>query len=308
MESASARACGVEVRDYVAYTIDEPVNGSRNQAAALRELLGPEASLSGTVGVEVAFLPTALFEVVREALPYATTRAIDGEIDPLRAIKSTEEVQLIRDALRLCDLAQAEVKARLQPGLSEIELWTGLKARLEIAAGGRLPVLTDLVAGPRTAEIGGLPGEYCLQAGDPVIADIVPRLAGYWGDNAATHFTGEPPADLLKIYQTVRGALLLGVEAVRPGVRAADLDGMLRAAIQDAGYPVYPHHSGHGIGTSYHEEPRIVPYNNLTLQPGMVVALEPGIYVPEIGGVRLEDVVLVKDDGCELLTTHLLDS
>jgi Xaa-Pro aminopeptidase len=308
MESASARACGVEVRDYLSYTIDEPVNGSRNQAAALRDLLGPEATLSGAVGMECAFLPAVLSEVIREALPHASFRTIDGEIDPLRAVKTTEEVLLIRDALRLCDLAQAEVKARLQPGLSEIELWTSLKARLEIAAGGRLPILTDLVAGLRTAEIGGLPGEYCLQAGDPVIADIVPRLAGYWGDNAATHFTGEPPDELLKIHRTVRDALRRGVEAVRPGVRAVDLDGMLRAAIQDAGYPAYPHHSGHGIGTSYHEEPRIVPYNTLTLQPGMVVALEPGIYVPEIGGVRLEDVVLVTDDGCELLTTHLLDS
>jgi Xaa-Pro aminopeptidase len=295
------------VCDYVAYTIDEPVNGSRNQAAALRDLIEPVKSLTGTLGVESAFLPAALSEVVRETLPHASFQAIDGEIDPLRAVKTKEEVQLIRDALRLCDLAQAEVKSRLRPGISEIELWTGLKARLEIAAGGRLPVLADLVAGLRTAEIGGLPGETRLQPGDPVIADIVPRLAGYWGDNAATHFTGEPPDELLKIYRTVRDALRRGVEAVRPGVRAADLDGMLRAAIQDAGYPVYPHHSGHGIGTSYHEEPRIVPYNTLTLQPGMVVALEPGIYVPDTGGVRLEDVVLVTGDGCELLTTHLLD-
>jgi Xaa-Pro aminopeptidase len=308
MESATARACGVDVRDYVSYTIDEPLNGSDNQAAALRDLLGPETSLSGAVGVEYAFLPAVLSEVIREVLPHASFWAIDGEIDPLKAVKTTEEIQMIRNALRLCDLAQAEVKARLRPGISEIELWTSLKSRLENEAGGRLPVLTDLVAGLRTAEIGGLPGETCLQDGDPVIADIVPRLAGYWGDNAATHFTGEPMAELSKIYRTVRDALRRGVEAVRPGVGAADLDGMLRAAIQDAGYPIYPHHSGHGIGTSYHEEPRIVPYNTLTLQPGMVVALEPGIYVPGTGGVRLEDVVLVTDDGCELLTTHLLDS
>ena len=168
------------------------------------------------------------------------------------------------------------------------------------------PVLADLVAGLSTAEIGGLPGDYVLQDGDPVIVDVVPRLAGYWGDNAGTHFVGEPSQALRKIYQLVRETLQLGVGAVRPGLRACDLDEMLRAAIGQQGYPVYPHHSGHGIGTSYHEEPRIVPYNTATLEPGMVIALEPGIYLPEIGGVRLEDVVLVTEGGCELLTFHLV--
>lgn len=144
-----------------------------------------------------------------------------------------------------------------------------------------------------------------MQAGDAVIADIVPRLDGYWGDNAGTHFVGEPPLELRKMHRVVLEALRKGIQAVKPGVKACDLDKMLRDLIRDQGYPVYPHHSGHGIGTSYHEEPRLVPYNAMKLEPGMVVAIEPGIYIPAIGGVRLEDVVLVTETGCEVLTRHL---
>jgi len=307
MESGSARSSGIEVQDYVAYTIEAPIAGSLNQAAALRALLEPDKAFSGKLGVEYNFLPAPFVDVLREALPKASLHALDGRIDPLRAVKSADEVEMIQSSLRLCDSAQMEVRKRLHPGISEIELWNALKANLEGLAGGRLPVLADFVAGLRTAEIGGLPGDYQLQDGDPVIVDVVPRLAGYWGDNAGTHFVGEPSEALTKVYRLVRETLQRGVEAVRPGVRACDLDGLLRTGIQEQGYPVYPHHSGHGIGTSYHEEPRIVPYNSTVLEPGMVIALEPGIYLPDVGGVRLEDVVLVTQDGCKLLTFHLVD-
>jgi Xaa-Pro aminopeptidase len=113
---------------------------------------------------------------------------------------------------------------------------------------------------------------------------------------------------MTKAYRVVRDALHAGVESVRPGVRARDLDAMLRDRVREGGYDSYPHHSGHGIGVSYHEEPRIVPYNENTLEAGMIVALEPGVYLPGAGGVRLEHVVLVTRDGCEVLTTHLRET
>jgi Xaa-Pro dipeptidase len=304
-ESAAAAALGAQVRDYVAFTIDS-LRGMQHQGAVLHTLLAASAPLIGKIGVELNFLPASLATQLHQVFPQAQFHPLDGAFEGLRAVKSAQEIAKIRAALRLCDLAQAYVAAHAQPGISEIELWAGLKGQLEIAAGTRVPVLADLIAGPRTAEVGGLPGTTILQPGDAVIADIVPRLEGYWGDNAATHFVGEPGEELKKIYRIVRQALRKGVEAVHPGLRAGELDRMLREEIENSGYPVYPHHSGHGLGTTYHEEPRLVPGNQIELAQGMVVALEPGIYVPGIGGVRLEDVVLVTDHGCELLTTHLL--
>jgi Xaa-Pro aminopeptidase len=304
-EAGGAAETGALVRDYLSYTIDEPLQGSARQAEALRALLQPAAGARPRIGVEYAFLPAPMAEVLRQVFPGAAVQALDGAFDLLRAVKTPEEIDKIQAALALCDAAQAFVAAQALPGTSEIELWGQMKAHLEAAAGARLPVLADLVAGPRTAEIGGLPGGYRFRPGDAIIADIVPRLNGYWGDNAGTHFVDEPPAELRKIFQVARDTLRKGIEAVKPGLPAGDLDRALRAEIERSGYRVYPHHSGHGLGASFHEEPRLVPYNRLPLRPGMVVAIEPGIYVPGVGGVRLEDVVLVTEDGCRVLTHHL---
>jgi Xaa-Pro dipeptidase len=304
MEAAAAREVDAEVAEYAGYTIDQPLNVVVRQADVLAEVLA-EAKAGQRIAVETNFLPAPLLQATLDAVETAVLIPCDGAFDLLRAVKTPLEIDLLRASLSLCDRSQAVVKTALRPGISEIELWGHLKAQLEIAAGGRLPILADLVGGARTGDIGGLPGEYVLAEGDAVIADIVPRLNGYWGDICGTHFVSEPPAELRKIYGIVRDALRRGIDAVKPGVRACDLDALLRNAIRDAGYEPFPHHAGHGLGASFHEQPRIVPYNELPLAENMVIALEPGIYLPGIGGVRLEDVVLVTADGCDLLTSHL---
>ena len=148
---------------------------------------------------------------------------MDGQLEPLRAVKTPEEIAKLRAALALCDQSQAEVRMLIQPGVSEIALWGELKAGLEVQAGGRLPVLADLVGGRRTGDMGGLPGAYVLRKGDPVIADIVPRLDGYWGDICGTHFVAAPSAEMARIRGIVHDALRRGIDAVRPGVVAQRL-------------------------------------------------------------------------------------
>lgn len=306
METAAAEAAGAAgVHVYPSYTVEAPLAGAENQARALRAVLEAYAPRGGKVGVEWHSLTAALAETVRQAAPGLEPAPLDGAFTLARAVKAPEEIVKIRAALELCDAAQAFMRQAVQPGRSELDLWAATRAHVEGRAGGRLPILADLVAGARTAEIGGPPSGYVLQPGDALILDFVPRLNGYWGDNAATYFAGDPPAELAKVYDVVRQALRRAVEAARPGLAARELDALARRSIAEAGYEPYPHHTGHGMGASYHDEPRIVPYNDLALAPGMVVALEPGVYLPGVGGVRLEDVVLITADGCELLTTHL---
>lgn len=304
-EAAAARAACGDVREYAGYTIDLPLDVVERQATAVRELLVGWTDRNTRVGVEMRFLTAPLLAAMQESLTDATLVPIDEGTDPLRAVKTTDEIARMRAVLALCDLAQDQVRSRLRAGISEIALWGEMKASLETRAGSRLPLLADLVAGARTGDIGGPPSSYLLREGDPVMADIVPRLDGYWGDICGGHFVGEPSAEMARIWGIVRDTLRRGIDAVRPGVIAKELDALMRSTIRDAGYEAYPHHSGHGLGTSFHEEPRIVPYNGMALEPGMIVALEPGIYLSGVGGVRLEDVVLVTQDGCEVLTKHL---
>lgn len=305
-EAGAARATGAAVRDYPGYTVDQPLDGTPRQAAALRDVLAASANFAGKVAFEPSFMTMALWEAAQAALPQAVWQPLAAEdMAQLRAVKTPDEIRKIRAALRLCDIGQQDARERLARGVSELELWASLKTRMESAAGGRLPVLADLVAGSRTAEVGGLPTGYRAAEGDAVICDLVPRLDGYWGDNCGTHFVGEPSAALKKMYTTVHDVLRRLVAAVRPGQPARALDKMARDGVRAAGYEPFPHHTGHGIGVAYHEEPRLVPYNPTVLEPGMVIAVEPGVYVPGVGGVRLEHALLVTADGAEVLTQHL---
>lgn len=295
------------MREYLGYTIAEPIEAFRHQADVLETVLAEHGAIRGTIGIEPDTLPARMLALVRHVLPEAAYESIELDVPVLRAIKTAEEIARIRGALELCDLAHARLRESLQPGMTELDLWNQVRAGIEAAAGSRIPALVDMVAGSRAAEIGGPPTAHVIQPGDPVILDVVLRRDGYWGDTAGTWFAGPPSIEMARAHRVVHDALQLAVEAVRPGVQARELDRILREAVSRFGSgTAYPHHSGHGIGTTYHDLPRVVPYETMRLEPGMVITLEPGIYLSGVGGVRLEDVVLVTADGCELLTGHLL--
>jgi len=249
-EAPAALATGAAVEEYVGYTIEQPLAGVDRQAAALQRVLADAGGLTGKIGVELNWLPAALLPGVQRALAKAEIVPIDGSLELLRAVKSAGELDQLRASLALCDAAQIYVRDHVSAGMTELELWGKLKAQIENMVGGRLAVLADLVGGARSGDIGGPPSTYRLQSGDTLILDFVPRFNGYWGDNAGAYFIGEPPAEMRSIYKLVAQTLLRGIDAVKPGVRANAIDELLRNAIRAAGYEPYPHHTGHGIGTT----------------------------------------------------------
>jgi Xaa-Pro dipeptidase len=281
-EAPALAGSGCEVVAYEGFTLG-PLDPLAGRSAALASL-----GLRGRVAVEdPAF-----------AVPQVDAVPADAHtLRLLRAVKDDGEIERIRAAIRLCDTGQAAARSALRSGASEIEAWGAVQSAMEIAAGERLSLLCDFATGERSAEIGGPPGSRLIRAGDLAIVDLVPRLAGYFGDSCSTVAAGEVPAEVRSEHSRCNDALARGLAALAPGLRAGDLDSLVREGLE------YPHHSGHGVGVSAHEEPRIVPGSETVLEPGMIVALEPGSY-PGPWGMRVERLALVTDSGCEILSKH----
>lgn len=295
-ETPDLPALGLRGLAYASYTPAGPLDPGRDYTAKFHELitgLDPR-----TLGVEFAGLSAPLAERLTGA------RAIDGELAALRMVKTSAELSAIRAALALCDHAQAVLPALVRPGRTELEIWGDLRTALETRAGRRLPLLADFVAGPRTGDIGGAPTSRPIAAGEWVLADIVPRLGNYWGDICGVIPAGEPVPRFHELKKIAGDALDHAISLIRPGAIADEIDRQVRAFIAARGYTPYPHHTGHGIGVCYHEGPRIVADDATVLAENMVIALEPGVYLPGEAGVRLEDVVRVTATGCEVLTHH----
>jgi Xaa-Pro dipeptidase len=284
-------ATKVRVEIYEGSTIG-PLEPGAGAAAALARI-----GLSGRIAVEPASLP------VLQAAGFGdhTTVDVTRELQLLRAVKTASEIDGVRRAIALCDVGQAAARRVVRPGMSELEVWSEIQGAMQVAAGERIPVLADLLSGTRTAEIGGGPSSRVIGEGDLLMCDLGPRTSGLWGDSCSTVAVGTPPDGVTEAHARAVEALELLISEVKPGLSAAELDAIGRGTGLG-----YPHHTGHGVGFAYHEEPRIVPGSTIALEPGMVIALEPGTYRDD-WGLRVEWVVLVTETGCDVLSTHSLD-
>lgn len=255
-----------------------------------------------TLGYEEEYLTVAEFMAYEKKLEAKLT-PMSGKINALRQIKEEYELERMRKAQQITDAAFAEVLTRIECGMTEKELAAELIYCLLKNGGEGLSFEPIVISGPNTSLPHGVPGERRLCEGDFVTMDFGVIYQGYCSDMTRTVALGYATEEMRQVYDTVLKAQLEGIAATRAGVTGAQVDAAARQVIEEAGYGAYFGHSyGHSIGMECHEMPPCSPSAQVVMQENMVTSAEPGIYLPGKFGVRIEDVVVFKADGCENLT------
>ena len=225
-----------------------------------------------------------------------------GLIEAMREVKSADELELLRASTRLNETVFQSVYATIEPGMTEREIALALELTMrEMGAEG--PSFPTIVAfGTNAARPHAVPTDRELQAGDLVLIDMGLIHRGYCSDMTRTFVAGRPDRTYIDRHRVVRAAMQAGIGAIRAGVTGAEVDRVARQVIADAGYGDHFGHSlGHGVGLAVHEAPRLSRTNRKKLRAGMVVTVEPGIYLPDWGGIRLENMVIIGEQSCEVL-------
>jgi Xaa-Pro aminopeptidase len=235
---------------------------------------------------------------------------VERTIERLRAVKDDGEISTLREAGRRLSLVARTAPNWLVPGRTEIEVAAEIDSRLRDAGFERPAFDTIVASGPNGALPHGRPTTRQLAAGEGVVLDFGGVYDGYCVDLTRTLHIGPMPGQFRRLFEAVREARAAAIAAVKPGVAGADIDRRAREVLERHGLgEAFGHGTGHGLGLEVHEEPRISPSAppDERVVPGMVFTIEPGAYVTGIGGVRIEDDLLVTGDGCELLTDVPID-
>jgi len=242
---------------------------------------------------------------IQRRLPEASVGLASESLGPLRRRKDDRELDALRAAADAADATMQDVRAlgAEAVGMTEAALAAFVEDRLATHGGEGVAFETIVAAGPNGADPHHGSGDREIRAGDPVVLDFGTRVDGYVSDQTRTVvFDGEPPAAFEAVHDTVREAQAAGVSAVGPGVRTGEVDRAAREVIAHAGYgDRFVHRTGHGVGLDVHEEPNVATGGGTELEPGMVFSVEPSVYLPDRFGVRIEDLVVVTEEGAERL-------
>lgn len=291
--------------NWEARTYEDGVDYQSAFAAALGEIAALGRPIR--IGVEPVGARFLEIDLLTHALPNATLVSAAAQIDAMRVIKDASEVEAMRRAIQLTERVLSECLEEIRPGMTERQVGGMLNERAS-RLGARSGFAILIQAGLNAAFPHGEAGDRVLQKGEMLLMDFGFYLGDYPSDITRTVALGEPSAKMREIYAVVQAANAAGRAAVRPGARCEDIDAATRAVVEAAGYGQYfNHRAGHGLGLEIHEPPYIVRGNHQVLEPGMVFTIEPGIYIEGLGGVRIEDNVVVTETGGESLTTFTRD-
>ena len=262
------------------------------------------------VGIELSSVPAAVVEGLRAARPGLEIIDLDPVIRPLRRAKDPDELALIRRSVLAGEAGHRAAIEKIEPGMTELDAFLIVQNAAMTALGDQLTVYGDFASGNRTAtEKGGPPTARKIERGDLFLLDYSVVVGGYRGDFTNTFAIGsEPTARQRELFEACAGALAAGEARLKPGAAGRDVDAAVRAHFASLGLDGYfTSHSGHGLGLGHPEPPYFVPESTDTLQAGDVVALEPGVYIDGVGGMRYERNYLITAHGFENLTQHAID-
>ncbi len=288
-EQAAAQAQGFEIIKNVGPIFEEVAD--LVQKEGLREL--------GFEETTVSFLEYSVLEEIIDAqlIP------ISGMIEELREIKDEEEIAIIEKACSIADLAYDHILKMIQPGMTEIEVANQLDFYMRSLGASGVSFETIVASGLRSAMPHGVASKKIIEQGDLLTIDFGCYYEGYVSDMTRTFAIGDPGEQLKEIYQIVLEAQLAVLEVAKPGVTGKQLDAVARDYITKHGYgEAFGHSTGHGIGLEIHEGPNVSVRAEKQFVPGNIITDEPGIYLPGIGGVRIEDDLLITSDGNRVLT------
>ncbi|NJP37000.1 M24 family metallopeptidase [Alkalicoccus luteus] len=285
--------------------IDAPIIGysdTENPWEKLQQYLSKKQIAMQTIALESGISWSRLKEWQRIA-PDSQLVEADGLLTGSRLIKSAEEQSYMKEAAALADQGIAAGIAALKEGITEVEVVAAIEYALKKKGVREMSFQPMVLFGGNGGDPHGVPGSTPLQKGSSVLFDLGVMWKGYASDITRTVFFGEPDEESRRVYETVLRALQTSLSAAAPGETIGRLDHTARSVIEEAGYGEYfPHRIGHGIGIDVHELPSMHANNNDLLKPGMTFTIEPGIYIPGKIGVRIEDDVLLTEDGAVTLT------
>jgi Xaa-Pro aminopeptidase len=286
---AALETSGVRIREY------------RGKCEGVADLLGEMKTIR--VGIESEHTTVALFRALGGMLPDRELVPLGGELDELRMVKDDEEIRILGRCAELASSAFLAILEKVRPGAVERDIAIALEFAMKTTGADDKSFDFIVASGPRGTLPHGKAGERILETGEFVTIDFGALCQGYHSDETVTLAVGVPDARHKEIYGIVKDAHDLAMSAVQPGVSLKELDLKARDYISAKGYGSYFGHGlGHGVGLEVHEKPVVSFRSEGVVEEGMVFTIEPGIYIPEWGGVRIEDTVVVTRDGCRPLT------
>ena len=274
------------------------VDGARNYSALINSAI--EADGVQTLGFEANNFTYAQYENFKKNLNVKELVPVGNDLSLLRVKKTEEEIANLRQAEHIGDIAFNEILGYLKPGATELEIAAKLEYIMKCNGAEKLSFETIVAAGVNGSKPHAEPGNYKIQSGDLVTMDFGCVYNGYCSDMTRTVCVGKANAKQREIYDIVLKAQTTVIEGLKPGMKGKEYDKIARDIIAEAGYGQYFGHGlGHSVGLEIHEDPRFSVSEERIIEPGTIITVEPGIYIPDFGGVRIEDMLVITEDGYE---------